>query len=77
MTAAGIEYMNGTPQAQKNAGNSLVDDGRGRKFVSESSLFGIKPVSKEGTERFPRAATGYAPEHKPPSVTIVHWRITS
>jgi isocitrate dehydrogenase len=38
----------------------------------ESSSFGIKPVSKEGTERLVRAAINYALANKLPSVTIVH-----
>jgi isocitrate dehydrogenase len=38
----------------------------------ESSSIGIKPVSKEGTERLVRAAILFAITHKKPSVTIVH-----
>jgi len=38
----------------------------------ESSSIGIKPVSKEGTERLVRAAIRYALNHKRPSVTLVH-----
>ena len=38
----------------------------------ESSSFGVKPVSKEGTERLVRAACKYALEHGLPSVTLVH-----
>ena len=69
---AGIEYMNGTPQAQKML-EFLVDEMGVKKIrFPESSSFGIKPVSKEGTERLVRAAIKYALEHKKPSVTIVH-----
>ena len=69
---AGIEYMNGTPQAQKML-EFLVDEMGVKKIrFPESSSFGIKPVSKEGTERLVRAAIKYALEHKLPSVTIVH-----
>jgi isocitrate dehydrogenase len=69
---AGIEYMNGTPQAQKML--EFLQDEMGVKNIRfpESSSFGIKPVSKEGTERLVRAAIKYALEHKKPSVTIVH-----
>ncbi|MCC2547638.1 NADP-dependent isocitrate dehydrogenase [Hymenobacter sp. BT175] len=69
---AGIEYMNGTPQAQKML--EFLQDEMGVKKIRfpESSSFGIKPVSKEGTERLVRAAIKYAIEHKKPSVTIVH-----
>jgi isocitrate dehydrogenase len=38
----------------------------------ETSSIGIKPVSKEGTERLVRAAILYAITHKKPSVTLVH-----
>jgi isocitrate dehydrogenase len=69
---AGIEYMNGTPQAQKML--EFLQDEMGVKKIRfpESSSFGIKPVSKEGTERLVRASIKYALEHKLPSVTIVH-----
>ncbi|WP_426490386.1 NADP-dependent isocitrate dehydrogenase [Hymenobacter sp. 102] len=69
---AGIEYMNGTPQAQKML--EFLQDEMGVKKIRfpETSSFGIKPVSKEGTERLVRAAIQYAIEHKKPSVTLVH-----
>lgn len=69
---AGIEYMNGTPQAQKML--EFLQDEMGVKKIRfpETSSFGIKPVSKEGTERLVRAAIKYALEHKLPSVTLVH-----
>jgi len=69
---AGIEYMHGTPQAQKML--EFLQDEMGVKKIRfpESSSFGIKPVSKEGTERLVRAAIKYALENKLPSVTLVH-----
>ncbi|UPL49661.1 NADP-dependent isocitrate dehydrogenase [Hymenobacter sublimis] len=69
---AGIEYMNGTPQAQKML--EFLQDEMGVKKIRfpESSSFGIKPVSKEGTERLVRAAIQYAIDNNKPSVTIVH-----
>ena len=38
----------------------------------DTSGFGVKPVSIEGTERLVRAAIRYAIKHKLPSVTLVH-----
>jgi isocitrate dehydrogenase len=69
---AGIEYMNGTPQAQKML--EFLQDEMGVKKIRfpETSSFGIKPVSKEGTERLVRAAIEYAISHNKPSVTLVH-----
>jgi isocitrate dehydrogenase len=69
---AGIEYMNGTPDCEKII-NFLVNEMGVKKIrFPESSSIGIKPVSKEGTERLVRAAIRFALERKLPSVTIVH-----
>ena len=38
----------------------------------ETSGFGVKPVSKEGSERLIRSAIEYALSHNLPSVTLVH-----
>ena len=69
---AGIEYMTGTPEAKKLL-NFLVNE-MGVKSIRfpETTSLGIKPVSKEGSERLIRSAIQYAIEHKMPSVTIVH-----
>lgn len=69
---AGIEYMTGTPQAEKML-RFLVDE-MGVKSIRfpETTSFGIKPVSKDGSERLIRSAIEYAIAHKLPSVTIVH-----
>jgi isocitrate dehydrogenase len=69
---AGIEWMMGTPEVKK-----VIDFLRKEMDVKkirfpESSSIGIKPVSKEGTERLVRAAIQYAITHGKPSVTIVH-----
>jgi isocitrate dehydrogenase len=69
---AGIEYMTGTPDAKK-----LLDFLQNELQVKnirfpETSSLGIKPVSKEGSERLIRAAIKYAIANKLPSVTIVH-----
>jgi len=51
----------------------LVQEGMSKKIrFPESSAFGIKPVSKEGSERLVRAAIKYALENQLPSLTIVH-----
>ena len=70
---AGIEYAAGSPEAGKLL-KFLTDElGAGKKIrFPGSSAFGIKPVSKEGSERLVRAAIQYALEHRLPSVTIVH-----
>ena len=69
---AGIEYMTGTPEAKKML--DFLQNELGVKNIRfpETTSFGIKPVSKEGSERLIRAAIEYAISHKLPSVTIVH-----
>ena len=69
---AGIEYMSGTADAKKILDFLQNEMGVSKIRFPESSSFGIKPVSKDGTERLVRAAILYAIEHKLPSVTIVH-----
>ncbi|WP_321478487.1 NADP-dependent isocitrate dehydrogenase [uncultured Bacteroides sp.] len=69
---AGIEWEAGTPEAKKFY-NFLRDEmGVSKVRFPETSSFGVKPVSKEGTERLVRAACLYAIEHELPSVTLVH-----
>ncbi len=70
---AGIEFGYNTPEAEKLL-RFLTDElGAGKKIrFPESTAFGIKPVSKDGSERLIRAAIKYALEHKLPSVTLVH-----
>jgi len=69
---AGIEYMTGTPECEKMINFLIKDMGVKKIRFPETSSIGIKPVSKEGTERLVRAAIHYALDHKLPSVTIVH-----
>jgi isocitrate dehydrogenase len=70
---AGIEFAAGTPEAKKLLDFLTNEMGVGKKIrFPETSAFGIKPVSKEGSERLVRAAILYALEHKKPSLTIVH-----
>ena len=44
----------------------------GKVRFPETAAFGIKPVSKEGTERLVRSAIQYALDNKRTSVTLVH-----
>lgn len=69
---AGIEFQTGTEDCTKLV-NILQDDFGARNIrFPETTSIGIKPVSKEGTERLVKASIDYAIEHKKPSVTIVH-----
>ncbi len=70
---AGIEFAEGTEEAKKLFA-FLRDELHAAKKVRfpETSAFGIKPVSKEGSERLVRSAIKYALEHRLPSVTLVH-----
>lgn len=69
---AGIEWEAGTPEAEKFY--RFLRDEMGVKKVRfpETSSFGVKPVSREGTERLVRAACQYALDQHLPSVTLVH-----
>lgn len=69
---AGIEYMTGTPEATKLLNFLQNEMGVTNIRFPETTSLGIKPVSKEGSERLIRAAIEYAITHKMPSVTIVH-----
>lgn len=69
---AGIEWQQGTPEAKKFL-RFLVDEmGVTKVRFPETSSFGVKPVSVEGTERLVRAAIEFALENGLPSVTLVH-----
>ena len=70
---AGIEFAYDSPEARKLF--TFLTDELGVKNkvrFPDTCAYGIKPVSKEGSERLIRAAIKYALEHKLPSVTIVH-----
>jgi isocitrate dehydrogenase len=69
---AGIEWMAGTPEVQKVIDFLKKEMGVKKIRFPESSSIGVKPVSKEGTERLVRAAISYALKHKRTSVTLVH-----
>ena len=66
---AGLELEAGTPEAEKL--RSFLHDAFGWDIREMSSL-GIKPISKEGSERLIRAALRYAIERNRKSVTLVH-----
>ena len=69
---AGIEWPAESEQVKQ-----VIDFLRNQMGVKkirfpESSALGIKPVSREGTERLVRKAIQYAIDNKRPSVTLVH-----
>ncbi len=69
---AGIEWNAGTAEAKKLI--KFLQDEMGVKKIRfpETSSIGIKPISKEGTERLVRAAIQYALAHNRRSLTLVH-----
>ncbi|HKE46899.1 MAG TPA: NADP-dependent isocitrate dehydrogenase [Rhodanobacteraceae bacterium] len=71
---AGIEFQEGTDDAKKFA--ALLKEHFPERYKKvrfpATSGFGIKPVSKEGTERLVRAALKYAVDNDRKSVTLVH-----
>jgi isocitrate dehydrogenase len=69
---AGIEWKAGTPEAGKIVQWLQREMGVKKIRFPETSSIGIKPVSKEGTERLVRAALEYAIANKRKSVTLVH-----
>jgi isocitrate dehydrogenase len=69
---AGIEWLSGSDEVKKVIRFLREEMGVKKIRFPESSSIGIKPVSKEGTNRLVRAAIQYAIDQKKPSVTIVH-----
>src|SRR5689334_3060856 len=71
---AGIEFESGTEENRKFL--DLFKQNFPKAFAKirfpESSGIGIKPVSKEGSERLIRSALEYAIRNKRKSVTLVH-----
>ncbi len=71
---AGIEFQEGSEENKKFL--SLFQENYPKLFKKirfpQSSGIGIKPVSKEGTERLVRSAIEFALQHKKPSLTLVH-----
>ncbi len=71
---AGIEFREGSPEAATFM--SLLKEAFPKEFSKirfpDSSGIGLKPVSKEGSERLIRAAIEYALREKRRSLTLVH-----
>jgi len=71
---AGIEFEAGSADNEKV--KSFLNENFPKLFKKirfpDSAAIGIKPVSKEGTERLVHAAIEYAIAQNKPSVTIVH-----
>ncbi len=69
---AGIEYKEGTPEVKRII--QFLQDELGVTSIRfpETSGIGIKPVSREGTERLVRSAIEYARQRGSKSVTLVH-----
>ncbi|MBQ2380776.1 MAG: NADP-dependent isocitrate dehydrogenase [Akkermansia sp.] len=71
---AGIEFKEGSPEAEVFFRwlSETYPERAGKVRFPGTSGFGIKPVSREGTERLVRSAIQYAIETGRPSVTLVH-----
>ena len=69
---AGIEWKNGTKEAKKFYDFLKNEMGVNKVRFPETSSFGVKPVSEEGSKRLISAAIKYAIKFNLPSVTIVH-----
>jgi isocitrate dehydrogenase len=69
---AGVEWPAESPEAKKLIKFLQTELGVNKIRFPETSGIGIKPVSREGSERLIRAALDYAIKHKRKSVTLVH-----
>lgn len=69
---AGIEWAEGTPEARKMIDFLVKEMGVSQIRFPQTSGIGVKPVSREGTERLVRKAIQYAIDNDRPSVTLVH-----
>ena len=69
---AGVEWAAGTEEADKLIGILQSEFGVKKIRFPENCGIGIKPVSKQGTERLVRRAIQYAIDQDLPSVTLVH-----
>jgi isocitrate dehydrogenase len=71
---AGIEFQEGSDDNKKFL--KLFEENYPKLFKKirfpQTSGIGIKPVSKEGTERLVRSAIEFAIQHRKPNVTLVH-----
>ncbi len=71
---AGIEFANGTEENRKLSEflKNEFPERYAKVRFPDTAGYGLKPVSKEGTERLVKAAIEYAFQQKRPSVTLVH-----
>ena len=69
---AGIEWMQGTEELEKVKSFLINEMGVTNIRFPDTCSLGVKPVSREGTERLVRAAIDYALSHDRNSVTLVH-----
>ena len=71
-TYAGIEWPYDSEAANKFSRFLLDELGETKVRFPQTSAYGVKPVSKEGTERLVRSAIKYAIDHFKRNVTLVH-----
>lgn len=69
---AGIEWKAGSDEAKKVIDFLKNEMGVTKIRFDQDCGIGVKPVSKEGTERLVRKAIQYAIDNDKPSVTLVH-----
>tara|TARA_B100001250_G_scaffold191265_1_gene164376 strand:- start:3587 stop:4825 length:1239 start_codon:yes stop_codon:yes gene_type:complete len=69
---AGIEWEAGSDEVRKVINFLKEEMGVDKIRFPDTSGIGIKPVSREGTERIVRAAINYSIENDKQSVTLVH-----
>ncbi len=69
---AGIEWKAGSPEAIKVIKFLKEEMGVTKIRFDENCGIGVKPVSKEGTQRLVRKAIQFAIDNDKPSVTLVH-----
>ncbi|MDD6583685.1 MAG: NADP-dependent isocitrate dehydrogenase [Bacteroidales bacterium] len=69
---AGIEWSSGSPEAQRLFAFLHEELGVGKVRFPQTSAYGIKPVSSEGSKRLVRAACRYAVAQRSGHVTLVH-----
>ncbi len=69
---AGIEWQEGTEGAKKFIDFLIKEMGVKKIRFPQTSGIGVKPVSREGTERLVRKALQYTIDNDKPSLTIVH-----
>ena len=69
---AGIEWESGSEEGKKVINFLINEMGVTKIRFPQTSGIGVKPVSREGTERLVRKAIQYAIDNKKKSVTLVH-----